>query len=92
MQADIYTDSSGTCAAFIANMDEENDKIINFRNVSYHVPAWSVSILPDCKNVAFNTAKVSFLIFLFYVSCVNDNAILQLSKKSQDCNPRCFNQ
>ncbi|KAK9167478.1 hypothetical protein Scep_002669 [Stephania cephalantha] len=59
-EADIYTDNSGTCAAFIANMDEENDKIIHFRNASYHVPAWSVSILPDCNNVAFNTAKVGF--------------------------------
>nr|GEV00822.1 beta-galactosidase 10 [Tanacetum cinerariifolium] len=29
-----------------------------FRNVSYTLPAWSVSILPDCKNLVFNTAKV----------------------------------
>ncbi|KAK1311334.1 Beta-galactosidase 3 [Acorus calamus] len=40
-------------------MDDKTDKIINFQNRSYHVPAWSVSILPDCKNVIFNTAKVS---------------------------------
>ncbi|XP_058097474.1 beta-galactosidase 10 isoform X1 [Magnolia sinica] len=57
-EANIYRDPSGACAAFIANMDEENDKILKFQNISYHVPAWSVSILPDCKNVAFNTAKV----------------------------------
>eukprot|EP00268_Persea_americana_P036741 TRINITY_DN3626_c0_g1_i1.p1 TRINITY_DN3626_c0_g1~~TRINITY_DN3626_c0_g1_i1.p1 ORF type:complete len:855 (+),score=133.65 TRINITY_DN3626_c0_g1_i1:195-2759(+) len=57
-EAHIYTDSSGVCAAFISNVDEENDKMLTFRNVSYHLPAWSVSILPDCKNVAFNTAKV----------------------------------
>ncbi|KAK9292604.1 hypothetical protein L1049_020578 [Liquidambar formosana] len=57
-EADVYADSSGACAAFIANMDDKNDKIVVFRNVSYHLPAWSVSILPDCKNVAFNTAKV----------------------------------
>ncbi|KAK1310651.1 Beta-galactosidase 3 [Acorus calamus] len=57
-EAHVYADSSGTCAAFIANMDDKTDKIINFQNRSYHVPAWSVSILPDCKNVIFNTAKV----------------------------------
>ncbi|RVX21488.1 Beta-galactosidase 10 [Vitis vinifera] len=57
-EVDVYTDSSGGCAAFISNVDEKEDKIIVFQNVSYHVPAWSVSILPDCKNVVFNTAKV----------------------------------
>ncbi|KAM3702755.1 hypothetical protein ACJW31_04G048400 [Castanea mollissima] len=57
-EADVYTDSSGACAAFISNGDDKNDKTIEFRNVSYHLPAWSVSILPDCKNVVFNTAKV----------------------------------
>lgn len=41
-------------------MDDKEDKIVVFRNVSYHLPAWSVSILPDCKNVVFNTAKVKF--------------------------------
>ncbi|XP_021812274.1 beta-galactosidase 10 isoform X2 [Prunus avium] len=59
-EADVYTDSSGACAAFIANMDDKNDKTVEFRNVSYHLPAWSVSILPDCKNAVFNTAKVGY--------------------------------
>ncbi|KAK9950224.1 hypothetical protein M0R45_005725 [Rubus argutus] len=57
-EADVFTDSSGACAAFISNMDDKNDKTVVFRNVSYHLPAWSVSILPDCKTVVFNTAKV----------------------------------
>ncbi|KAJ4838181.1 hypothetical protein Tsubulata_032522 [Turnera subulata] len=57
-EADIYTDASG-CVAFLANMDEKEDKTVQFRNMSYHLPAWSVSILPDCKNVVFNTAKVN---------------------------------
>ncbi|KAF9608991.1 hypothetical protein IFM89_012330 [Coptis chinensis] len=59
-EADVYADSLGGCAAFISNMDEENEKTVFFQNVSYHLPPWSVSILPDCKNVAFNTAQVSF--------------------------------
>ena len=50
-------------------MDAENDKDVIFMNRSYHVPAWSVSILPDCKNVAFNTAKVNdFNIYIIYCS------------------------
>ncbi|XP_077249768.1 beta-galactosidase 3-like [Tasmannia lanceolata] len=57
-EAHKYADSKGACAAFIANMDEENDKVVVFQNISYNLPAWSVSILPDCKNVAYNTAKV----------------------------------
>lgn len=57
-EADVYQDSTGACAAFLANMDDKNDEVVEFRNTSYHLPAWSVSILPDCKTVAFNSAKV----------------------------------
>ncbi|CAI0468997.1 unnamed protein product [Linum tenue] len=51
--------SSGECVAFLVNVDDKKDATVVFRNASYHLPAWSVSILPDCKNVVFNTAKVS---------------------------------
>ncbi|KAL0928744.1 hypothetical protein M5K25_000663 [Dendrobium thyrsiflorum] len=57
-EASVYADSSGSCAAFLANMDDADEKWIVFQNRSYHLPAWSVSILPDCKTIAFNTAKV----------------------------------
>lgn len=67
LQADVYDDGSGACAAFLANMDDKTDKNAVFRNVSYHLPAWSVSILPDCKNVVFNTAKVNFHFFHVYM-------------------------
>ncbi|KAL2341518.1 hypothetical protein Fmac_009458 [Flemingia macrophylla] len=56
--ADVYTNSSGACAAFVSNVDDKNDKIVQFLNASYHLPTWSVSILPDCMNVVFNTTKV----------------------------------
>ncbi|GJX95683.1 S-adenosyl-L-methionine-dependent methyltransferases superfamily protein [Tanacetum coccineum] len=58
INADVFEDESGTCAAFIANLDDKTEKTVQFRNVSYTLPAWSVSILPDCKNVVFNTAKM----------------------------------
>ncbi|KAL8171772.1 hypothetical protein V2J09_023576 [Rumex salicifolius] len=57
-EADVYTDKSEGCVAFLANTDDKNDAMVQFRNTTYKLPAWSVSILPDCKNVAFNTAKV----------------------------------
>ncbi|KAG6539272.1 hypothetical protein ZIOFF_004434 [Zingiber officinale] len=57
-EIDVYEDQSGGCVAFLANVDVQEDKLITFRNVTYIIPPWSVSILPDCKNVVFNTAMV----------------------------------
>ncbi|CAL1398132.1 unnamed protein product [Linum trigynum] len=58
-EADVYADASGGCAAFLANTDDKNDVTVTFRNASYHLPAWSVSILPDCKTEVYNSAKVT---------------------------------
>ncbi|ERN14823.1 beta-galactosidase 8 isoform X1 [Amborella trichopoda] len=57
-EAHYYNGSDG-CAAFLANIDDSSDANVTFNERSYFLPAWSVSILPDCKNVIFNTAKVS---------------------------------
>nr|GEU32241.1 beta-galactosidase 10 [Tanacetum cinerariifolium] len=56
--ADVFEDELRTCAAFIANLDDKTEKTVQFQNVSYTLPTWFVSILPECKNVVFNTAKV----------------------------------
>ncbi|CAN6440042.1 unnamed protein product [Victoria cruziana] len=58
-EAHVYEDETGKCSAFIANMDDKSEKTVIFRNMSYALPAWSVSILPDCRSVVFNTAKVN---------------------------------
>ncbi|KAH7670360.1 Beta-galactosidase protein [Dioscorea alata] len=47
----------GTCAAFLANIDEHKSASVKIFGKVYNLPPWSVSILPDCKTVAFNTAK-----------------------------------
>ncbi|VAI07607.1 unnamed protein product [Triticum turgidum subsp. durum] len=47
------------CAAFLANMDEQSDKTVTFNGKAYKLPAWSVSVLPDCKNVVLNTAQIN---------------------------------
>ncbi|XP_041990675.1 beta-galactosidase 8-like [Salvia splendens] len=59
LEATVYKTKSGLCAAFLANVDDQSDVTVNFSGNSYHLPAWSVSILPDCKTVAINTAKIN---------------------------------
>ncbi|KAK2394811.1 Beta-galactosidase 8 [Trifolium repens] len=46
------------CSAFLANTGTSN-ATVTFNGNSYHLPGWFVSILPDCKNVVLNTAKIS---------------------------------
>ncbi|KAL9146475.1 hypothetical protein ABFS82_13G112700 [Erythranthe guttata] len=59
LEAHVYYKSSKECAAFLANYDSSSDATVTFRGKSYFLPPWSVSILPDCVNVIFNTAKVT---------------------------------
>ncbi|KAE8695462.1 Beta-galactosidase 16 [Hibiscus syriacus] len=55
----VFKGKSGECAAFLVNNDNNLNARIRFQNISFELPLMSISILPDCKNVAFNTAKVS---------------------------------
>ncbi|KAL8523216.1 hypothetical protein ACS0TY_013256 [Phlomoides rotata] len=57
-QAHVYSSESGDCAAFLSNYDTNSAARVTFNNMHYRLRPWSISILPDCKNVAFNTAKV----------------------------------
>ncbi|KAI3769719.1 hypothetical protein L6452_00832 [Arctium lappa] len=56
--AHVFSSKTGGCAAFLANYHINSSATVSFRNKHYHLPPWSISILPDCKNVAFNTAQV----------------------------------
>ncbi|KAG6755966.1 hypothetical protein POTOM_039380 [Populus tomentosa] len=58
LEAHVYYKHSNDCAAFLANYDSDSDANVTFNGNTYFLPAWSVSILADCKNVIFNTAKV----------------------------------
>lgn len=53
--------SQGRCAAFIANIDEHKAATVAFLGQKYTLPPWSVSVLPDCRNTIFNTAKVIYM-------------------------------
>ncbi|GLJ33374.1 hypothetical protein SUGI_0671390 [Cryptomeria japonica] len=59
LEAHMYYMESGTCAAFLANINDTSDFNVTFNGNTYSLPAWSVSILPDCNNVIFNTAKIA---------------------------------
>ncbi|CAM6119644.1 unnamed protein product [Calypogeia fissa] len=61
LEAHVYSDTSpegDTCVAFLANIGNWGSSVVDFRGRKYEIPAWSVSILPDCKTVVFNTAKI----------------------------------
>ncbi|XP_018844102.1 beta-galactosidase 15-like [Juglans regia] len=49
----------GKSSCFFGNKDDKEDATINFQNNTYTIPAWSVSILPDCHTEVYNTAKVN---------------------------------
>ncbi|CAK8539944.1 unnamed protein product [Lathyrus sativus] len=57
-QAYVYSTKSGDCAAFLSNYDSKSSARVLFNNMHYNLPPWSVSVLPDCRNAVFNTAKV----------------------------------
>ncbi|KAK4265543.1 hypothetical protein QN277_026580 [Acacia crassicarpa] len=58
LEARVFKTKS-SCAAFLGNYDPKTWGKVRFGNAEYDLPPWSVSILPDCKTVAFNTAKVN---------------------------------
>lgn len=58
-QAHVFSSKAGRCAAFLSNFHWDKSARVKFNNMHYELPSWSISILPDCKNVIFNTAMVS---------------------------------
>ncbi|XP_077213409.1 beta-galactosidase 6-like [Tasmannia lanceolata] len=58
-EAHVFRRQPGECVAFLSNSDSRNSATVTFLNLSYELPPRSISILPDCKSVIFNTAKVS---------------------------------
>ncbi|KAL8556439.1 hypothetical protein ACS0TY_004040 [Phlomoides rotata] len=59
LEVAVY-EKAGTniCAAFLTNNSSRDDLNLNFRGVDYFLPAKSISILPDCKTVVYNTQTV----------------------------------
>ncbi|OIW03513.1 hypothetical protein TanjilG_31026 [Lupinus angustifolius] len=57
-QAHVFSSGTGKCAAFLANYHSNSSASVTFNNRHYDLPAWSISILPDCVTDVFNTARV----------------------------------
>ncbi|KAL0553416.1 hypothetical protein IC582_007311 [Cucumis melo] len=57
-QAHVFSSGPGRCAAFLANYHTNSAATVVFNNMRYILPPWSISILPNCKRVVFNTAQV----------------------------------
>lgn len=58
-EAHEYRTNFGACAAFLANYDTESWAKVTYFNMQYDLPPWSISILPDCKNAVYNTARTA---------------------------------
>lgn len=56
------------CSLFLANIDEQKTVSVRIFGKTYSLPPWSVSILPDCKTVAYNTAKVVIVVLFLSFS------------------------
>ncbi|KAG9443679.1 hypothetical protein H6P81_015019 [Aristolochia fimbriata] len=52
-----YT-NNGTSGCFFVNKNNDDLEVM-FDGNKYYLPGWSVSVLPDCKNEVYNTAKVT---------------------------------
>lgn len=57
-EAHVFKSKSGACSAFLANYNSRSFAKVSFGNLHYNLPPWSISILPDCKNTVYNTARV----------------------------------
>lgn len=69
MQIIVYEKpGSDICAAFITNNHTKTPKTINFRGSDYILPPRSISILPDCKSLVFNTQMVTYF-NVYYPLC-----------------------
>ncbi|CAL1384117.1 unnamed protein product [Linum trigynum] len=56
-QAHVFS-GQGKCAAFLANYHMKSSAKVTYNGLHYDLPPWSISILPDCRHVVFNTATV----------------------------------
>ncbi|CAN6539318.1 unnamed protein product [Malus baccata var. baccata] len=72
-QAYVFNSGPNRCAAFLSNFHSTGAKV-TFNNLHYDLPPWSVSILPDCRNEVFNTAKVG--VQTSHVQMIPTNSLL----------------
>ncbi|KAA8547039.1 hypothetical protein F0562_003468 [Nyssa sinensis] len=57
-EAYVFQEESGGCVAFLLNNDTKNNATVQFHNISFELLPKSISILPNCQHVIFNTATI----------------------------------
>lgn len=81
LQAYVFKSKNGACAAaFLSNYHMNAAVKVRFNGRHYDLPAWSISILPDCKTAVFNTATVS--------GTLNRKPLCEQGKRSISSNKR----
>ncbi|KAL9461779.1 hypothetical protein AB3S75_004721 [Citrus x aurantiifolia] len=59
LEAHIYEQpKTKACVAFLSNNDSRTPATLTFRGSKYYLPQYSISILPDCKTVVYNTRMI----------------------------------
>ncbi|XP_019071397.1 beta-galactosidase 13-like isoform X2 [Solanum lycopersicum] len=58
LEITVYEKQGTDCTAFLTNNHTTNPATIKFRGKDYYLPEKSVSILPDCKTVVYNTQTI----------------------------------
>ncbi|KAG2398781.1 Beta-galactosidase 15 [Vigna angularis] len=58
VKATVYA-TNGSSSCFLSNTNTTTDATLTFRGNKYTIPAWSVSLLPNCQHEEYNTAKVN---------------------------------
>ncbi|MCD9642803.1 beta-galactosidase [Datura stramonium] len=58
LEITVWEKPGSDCAAFLTNNHTKLPSTITFRGQKYYLPEKSVSILPDCKTVVYNTQMV----------------------------------
>lgn len=77
LQARLYeTPESNVCVAFLTNTNRKEDGRVSFRGEEYYLPRRSISILPDCKTVVFNSQRVKYNFHPFFVERREDVAVV----------------
>lgn len=58
-EARVWETPTGDCAGFLANNDTKKGQTVTFKGVNHFLPPRSISILPDCKTVVYNTQQIN---------------------------------
>ncbi|PKA48233.1 Beta-galactosidase [Apostasia shenzhenica] len=53
-----FSGNGVAAGCFLTNKNESVDTTVDIEGTEYFLPAWSISVLPDCKQEVYNTAKV----------------------------------